>query len=147
MSVTDMETAVDARLALTKSDSLGRDLASLTLRVVQLETAAAARGESSGHRATIVVAVIGAVGSLLVGVVLWALNFAATTKTEAVDQSTRKVDQKIEAAQEPAAAAYMRGVREGADEALSRLKKEQEQQDLVVVPRNVLKGRPTDKRP
>jgi len=140
-SQTDIETAVDARLALDHCDEIRRELSALNLRIIQLETRDAARGESKGHRTTIVVAVIGTGGSLLVGVLLWALNFAATTKTEAVSRSTVNVDQKIAAAGESQSAAYLRGVREGADEAVAQLKREREQQDLVLVPRKVLKSK------
>ena len=141
-----IDAAVDARLALDKCETLDDDVKGLTLRVVQLEQAAASKAAKSGHTGAIIVTTIGTVGSLVVGILLWALNFAATTKTEAVARSTENVDQKIAAAQETQQAAYLRGVREGADEALAKLKKEQEEKDLVTVPRQMLKGKRADKQ-
>jgi hypothetical protein len=138
---------VDARLALSQVQTLESAVDDLTLRVVQLEQAAASKAAKSGHVGTIVVTIIGAGGSLVVGILLWALNFAATTKAEAVTRSSENVDQKIATAQESQQTAYLRGVREGADTALARQKQEQDQQDLVTIPRNVIKARTGDKRP
>jgi hypothetical protein len=78
MSVTDMETAVDARLALEHCEDLREAVGDLNKRVGHLESVCTATGEARGHRTTIIVAVIGVVGTLVVGVVLWALNTAST---------------------------------------------------------------------
>jgi hypothetical protein len=144
-SIPDVDTAVVAQLALDKCREQRSELDSLTMRIVKIESDKAAAAASSGHSGALIVTIVGSVASLIVGIVLWALNYAGTVKADAVKQSTAKVDQQITAAQEPANIAYARGVREGAEAALEKQKREQAEQDLVTVPRNVLKGRAPDK--
>jgi hypothetical protein len=140
-SAADIETAVDARMALEKADTCQAEINALTLRVAAIEQSLTTKSEARGHRATLIVTIIGTLGSLAVGVVLWALNFASTMKADAVKQSTENVRQKIEAAQEPNESAYRRGVKEGAEAAITQWQLDQEKKDLILVPRSVLKSK------
>lgn len=140
-SSADIETAVDARLALDKAEECQAAIKDLTLRVAAIEQSSATKAEARSHRRTLIVTVVGTLGSLAVGVVLWALQFATTTKADAVKQSTENVRQKIEAAHEPTEAAYRRGVKEGAEAAIAQWQKDQETQGLVLVPKSVLKSK------
>jgi hypothetical protein len=144
-SSADIETAVDARLALKTAESCQAAIEDLTLRVTAIEQSSATKAEARSHRRTMVVTIVGTLGSLAVGVILWGLNVATTTKADAVKQSTENVRQKIEAAQEPNEAAYKRGVKEGAEAAIAQWQAEQEKKDLVLVPRSVLKSKTSGK--
>lgn len=144
-SVSDIDAAVNARLALERLDEYEDRFQQLTIRVTAIEQSAATKAEARSHRTTLVVTVIGSLGTIATAIIIWALNFATETKREAVSRSNESVKQKIEAAQEPAEAAYRRGVREGAEAALEQWRKEQEVKNLVLVPKDLVKSSPRGK--
>ena len=146
-SISELESAIDAGIARDQARDavedvreLTRRVNELTLRVVQLEAAGTRKSTATGHRVSIYVTVLSIAGSLVVGIILWALNFATTTKKESVSQSTQAATQEFDAKQDAIKKEYLQGVTDGADAALARLKKQQQEQDLVTVPRNVLKA-------
>lgn len=135
----ELDTAVDARMAIEKSDAGLKSIADLTLRVTALETAVAELKSAKSQRNAIALALVGTMGSLVVGVVTWSLNFAAATKSEAVSRSKEAAQQTVVNAHESIESAYLRGVREGADAALEKQARELEDRGLVIAPRRDVK--------
>jgi flagellar biosynthesis/type III secretory pathway protein FliH len=126
-----IDTAVEARIARELADEANDRLKSLSLRVTQLEATTATRHENKSFRNSMVLAVVGTIGSLAVGIVLWALSFATTAKKEAVSQSKEATNKVIETAKAESEDAYARGARDGAREALEQARKDREAQEAL----------------
>jgi hypothetical protein len=96
----------------------------------------------TGAKVTLGVTVVGVIGSILVVLIQWGLQFAATVKSDSVKQSQEKAERVVASATPPMSEAYERGAEAGATRALAKLRAEQEAQGLVTVPKAIVHGKP-----
>jgi hypothetical protein len=95
----------------------------------------------TGAKITLGVTVLGVIGSILVVIIQWGLQFATSVKADSVKQSQAKAELVVASAAPPMAEVFKQGAEEGASKALEKLHKEQEEQGLVTVPRTTLRGK------
>lgn len=144
--MTDVEAAVAYERATTardEADELAGRVLTLEVKVALLEANQAAHGQDSAqrstHRTSVTVAMIGLAGVVVAAVIAGAWQWATSTKQEAVQQSTYAVDRKIENSKQSTESTFDNGYQRALDDFNRKLAAE----GLVIVPKEVIRARPS----
>lgn len=131
-----------ATTARDEADELTGRVLTLEVKVALLEATQVSHGQglaqSSTHRTSVTVALISLVGAVVAAVITGAWQ-ATSTKKEAVQQSTYAVDRKIENSKQSTEATFDNGYQRALEDFNRKLAVE----GLVIVPKEVIRARPS----